>query len=140
MNPDIDYWAPQSPIWDAVWGSPGLYLSQNMGLVYAGALTLVAVLSSGLIRGLAWAREIRVFTIAAALVLLYALGAYTPAFQLMYDLLPAVAFYRRPADATFVLVALVALIAGYLIHRSVTGTVAPASRRSAPARSHSRFC
>src|SRR5262249_27669419 len=38
MNPDIDYWAPQSSIWDAAWGSPGLYLSQNMGLVYASAL------------------------------------------------------------------------------------------------------
>jgi hypothetical protein len=128
MNPDIDYWAPESLIWDAAWGSPGLSLSQNMGLVYAGGLTLVAVLSFGLIRGLAWAREIRVFTIAAALVLLYALGAYTPAFQLMYDLLPAVALYRRPADATFVLVALLALIAGYLVHRWLTDTVAPASR------------
>jgi hypothetical protein len=129
MNPDIDYWAPESPIWDAAWGSPGLSLSQNMGLVYAGGLTLVAVLSFGLIRGLAWAREVRVFTIAAALVLLYALGAYTPAFQLMYDLLPAVALYRRPADATFVLVALIALIAGYLVHRWLSGTLAPASRR-----------
>ena len=56
-------------------------------------------------------------------MLLYALGAYTPAFQLMYDLLPAVALYRRPADATFVLVALIALIAGYLVHRWLTGTV-----------------
>src|SRR5215475_15338041 len=29
MDPDIEYWAPQSPIWDAAWGQPGLYLSQN---------------------------------------------------------------------------------------------------------------
>jgi hypothetical protein len=129
MSPDVEYWAPQSLIWDAAWGWPGLYLSQNMGLVYAGALTLVAVVSFGLIRGVAWAREIRYFTIAAALVLLYALGAYTPAFQLMYDLLPAVALYRRPADATFVLVALIAVIAGYVVHRWLTGTVPPATRR-----------
>jgi hypothetical protein len=128
MNPDIEYWAPQSPIWDAAWGWPGLYLSQNMGLLYAGALTFLAVVSFGLIRGLAWAREIRFFTIAAALVLLYALGAYTPVFHLIYDLLPAVALYRRPADATFVLVALVAVIAGYLVHRWLTGTVPPATR------------
>src|SRR6266508_276098 len=128
MNPDIEYWAPQSPIWDAAWGWPGLYLSQNMGLLYAGALTFLAVVSFGLIRGIAWAREIRFFTIAAVLVLLYALGAYTPAFHLIYDLLPAVALYRRPADATFVLVALVAVIAGYLIHRWLVGTVPPATR------------
>ena len=76
MDPKIEYWAPQSAIWDAAWGWPGLYLSQNMGLVYAGALTVRRASSSfGLIRGLAWAREIRFFTIAAALVLLYALGA-----------------------------------------------------------------
>src|SRR6266508_6174155 len=128
MNPDIEYWAPQSPIWDAAWGWPGLYLSQNMGLLYAGALTFLAVGSFGLIRGIAWAREIRFFTIAAALVLLYALGAYTPVFHLMYDVLPAVALYRRPADATFVLVALVAVIAGYLVHRWLTGTVPWATR------------
>src|SRR5262245_17223927 len=38
MDPQIEYWAPQSLIWDAAWGWPGLYLSQNMGQVYAGAL------------------------------------------------------------------------------------------------------
>src|SRR6266478_781447 len=128
MDPDIEYWAPQSPIWDAARGWPGLYLSQNMGLVYAGALTFVAVVSFGLIRGVAWAREIRFFTIAAAFMVLYALGAYTPAFHLMYDLIPDVALYRRPADATFVLVALIAVIAGYLVHRWLTGTVPPATR------------
>ena len=99
-----------------------------MGLLYAGALPIVAVVSFGLIRGVAWAREIRFFTIAAALVLLYALGANTPAFHLMYDILPAVALYRRPADATFVLVALIAVVAGYVVHRWLTGTVPPATR------------
>ena len=128
MDPKIEYWAPQSLIWDAAWGWPGLYLSQNMGLVYAGALTFAVLVSFGLIRGVAWAREIRFFTIAMVIVLLYALGAYTPAFHLMYDILPAVTLYRRPADATFVLVALVAVIAGYLVHRWLTGTVPRATR------------
>jgi hypothetical protein len=39
------------------------------------ALDLVAVMSFGFIRGMAWAREIRFFTIAAGLMLLYTLGA-----------------------------------------------------------------
>jgi hypothetical protein len=128
MDPKVEYWAPQSPIWDAAWGSPGLYLSQNMGLLYAGALTFAVVVSFGFIRGLVLTREIRFFTIAAALLLLYALGSYTPAFHAMYDLLPAVALYRRPADATFVLVALIAVLAGYLVHRWLDGTVPPASK------------
>src|SRR5262249_56659337 len=97
MDPNVEYWAPQSPIWDAAWGWPGLYLSQNMPLVYAGALTFVAVVSFGLIRGVAWAREIRFFTIAAACMLLYALRAYTHTLRLIQDILPDVARYRRPA-------------------------------------------
>jgi hypothetical protein len=129
MSANQNYWAPQSESWDAAWGSPGLYLSQNMGLLYAGALTIAAVLAFGIIRGLAWTREIRFFSIAALLLLLYCLGGYTPAFDLMYELLPGVALYRRPADATFVLVALLAVIAGYLVHRWLAGTVAPAARR-----------
>jgi hypothetical protein len=128
MDPKVEYWAPESAIWDAAWGSPGLYLSQNMGLLYAGALTFAVVIALGLIRGLAWAREIRFFTIAALLVLLYVLGGYTPAFHLMYDVMPAVSLYRRPADATFVLPALVAIIAGYLVHRWLTGSVPRATR------------
>ena len=129
MNPHIEYWVPQSPIWDAAWGWPGLYLSQNMGLLYAGAMTLAAVVSFGLIRGLAWTSEIRFFTIAAALLLLYVLGGYTPAFHVMHDLLPGVARYRRPADGSFVLVALVAVIAGYLVHRWLSGSVPRPTRR-----------
>jgi hypothetical protein len=129
MNSNVEYWAPQSEIWDTAWGWPGLYLSQNMGLLYAGALVSVAVIGLGLIRGLAWAREIRFFTVAAALVLLYSLGGYTPAFLLMYDLMPGVALFRRPADASFVLVALLAVLAGYLVHRWLTGTVSGATRR-----------
>jgi hypothetical protein len=127
MDPAIEYWAPQGPIWDAAWSSPGLYLSQNMGLLYAGALTFAVVISFGIIRGLAFAREIRFFTIAAAVVLLYALGGYTPVFQLLYDILPAVDLYRRTADASFVLVALIAIVAGYLVHRWLSHTVPPAT-------------
>ena len=129
MSSNEHYWAPQSPIWDAAWGSPGLYLSQNMGLIYAGALTFAVIISFGLIRGLAWGREIRFFTISAGLVLLYCLGGYTPAFGLMYEMLPGVDLFRRPADGTFVLVALLAVIAGYLVHRWLSGTVPAASRR-----------
>jgi hypothetical protein len=66
--------------------------------------------------------------LAAALLLLYVLGGYTPAFHLMYDLLPAVARFRRPADASFVLVALVAVVAGYLVHRWLEGNVPRATR------------
>jgi hypothetical protein len=123
MRSNQNYWAPQSLVWDAAWGSPGLYLSQNMGLLYAGALTIAVVLSFGLIRALAWTREIRFFSVATFLVLLYALGGYTPAFWLMYEAMPGVKLFRRPADASFVLAGLIAIIAGYLVHRWLTDRV-----------------
>ena len=127
-DPNIGHWGPPSLEWSKVWGWPGLYLAQNMGQVYSGALVAVAILGFGVIRGLLWTREIRFFTIAVLMVLLYALGWYTPVFHLMYDVLPGVTLYRRPADATFVLGALLAILAGYLVHRWLSGTV-PEPRR-----------
>ena len=129
MRSNQNYWAPQSLIWDAGWGSPGLYLSQNMGLLYAGALTIAVVLSFGLIRALAWAREIRFFSIAAFVALLYALGGYTPAFRLMYEAMPGVKLFRRPADASFLLAGLIAVVAGYLVHLWLTDRVPRATPR-----------
>ena len=112
-DPNVDHWGPPSLDWSTAWGWPGLYLAQNMGQVYAGALTAVAIFAFGIVRGLLWAREIRFFTVATLVVLLYALGWYTPAFHLMYELLPGVKLFRRPADATFLLGVLMAILAGW---------------------------
>jgi hypothetical protein len=123
MAPNADFWGPPGPRWSAAFGPTGLWTSKNMGMIYAGAIPLVTLVSFGLVRGLALSREIRFFTVAAALVLLYALGWYTPAFHVIYDVLPGIAFFRRPADATFVLGALLAVMAGYFVHCWLTGAV-----------------
>jgi hypothetical protein len=127
-DPRVEFWGPPSLPWSEVFGWPGLFLAQNVGQLYAGALVIVA-LALGTLRGALWAREVRYFTIAAVLMLLYALGWYTPAFYLMYELLPGVKLFRRPADATFLLGALLAILAGYLVHRQLSGTLTPLSRR-----------
>src|SRR5581483_1977370 len=124
MTPsDADYWGPGTSLWQAAFSGRPVTLAKNMGLLYAGALPLVVTVSFGLVRGLAWSRDIRFFSIAAAATLLYALGCHTPAFHAMYDLLPGVMLFRRPADATFVLGALAAIVAGYLVHRWLEGSV-----------------
>ncbi|HRK24764.1 MAG TPA: hypothetical protein PLQ11_07410 [Beijerinckiaceae bacterium] len=111
-NARVDYWGPSSSTW-----SPGvLTLSQNMGEIYFGILPIVAILTIGLVRGLVLAREIRFFTIALGLMLIYALGMYTPGFRLMYEFLPGVSAFRRPADATFLIGGLGAIVGGYLVH------------------------
>jgi hypothetical protein len=123
-DPAVPFWGPPS----FAWGSTDLFLAQNMGQLYLGALPLIAILGLGLARGLLWSRDIRFLTIAAAIAILYGLGWYTPAFHLFYEFLPGVTFYRRPADAAFVIGALLAILGGYLVHRSLSGTLKPATR------------
>jgi hypothetical protein len=120
-DPNVDFWGPPSIAWDAAMPPSGLALAQNMGEIYCGILAVILIVGAGVVRGLAWAREIRFFTLALMLVLLYAFGWYTPAFRLMYDLLPGVALFRRPADATFIIGLLISIETGYLVHRTVFG-------------------
>jgi hypothetical protein len=92
-----------------------------------GVLPLIALLSFGLVRGELWSPKIRFFSIAAAVTLLYALGWYTPFFRIAYEVVPGVALFRRPADASFILGTLFAILSGYLVHGWLTG-VTPAPR------------
>ncbi|MGE0626434.1 MAG: hypothetical protein AB7O43_01320 [Hyphomicrobiaceae bacterium] len=111
-NSRINYWGPYSESWD-----PGnLTLSQNMTQLYAGALPALVLLVLGFVRGLAWRREIRFFTFALLVMVLYALGIYTPAFRFFYEFFPGVCLFRRPADATFMIGAMMAIVGGYLVH------------------------
>jgi hypothetical protein len=118
-----DYWGPPSFAWNA-----GVYLAQNMGQVYIGAVPLVLLLLAGL-RGLLWEREVRFFVIAGTALLLYACGWYTPVFRLLYELLPGVGLFRRPADATFLIGAIAAILTGYAAHRLFNDPPAAWERR-----------
>jgi hypothetical protein len=129
-DPAVEYWGPPSSVWSDTIGGGQLFLAQNMGQIYCGILAVLLIAGMGIARGMLWAREIRFFLIALAVCLAYALGWYTPIFRVMYDVLPGVDLFRRPADATFVIGLMVAVNTGYLVHRLLTGT---ASRRHFPA-------
>jgi hypothetical protein len=116
----VPYWGPYSEAWDP----KHLFLSANMSQVYAGALPVLAILLFGLARGLAWTREIRFFSLALLASIVYALGRYTPAYRVLFELLPGVNVFRRPADATFLIGATTAILGGYLVHRVASGTIA----------------
>jgi hypothetical protein len=118
-----DYWGPPS----FAWADTGIFLAQNMGQLYIGAIPLLLILM-GALRGRLWASEVRFFTIAALVALLYALGWYTPVFRVFYEIVPGVSLYRRPADATFLLGALAAILAGYSTHRVFSNPDAPLPR------------
>lgn len=125
-GPLMNFWGAPSPGWEARFGPLDLFLARNMSQLYLGLLPMGLILTVGLVRGGLWRREIVALTVAALIVLVYALGRYTPGFRLLFEL-PGVSFYRRPADALFILGALLAIIGGYLTHLVMSGT-APKTR------------
>ncbi len=112
------YWGPPSYTWTGT----DLFTAQNVGELYLGAIPLL-LLVVGFCRGVLWSRDVRFFSISALLILLYALGWYTPVFRIAYDVLPGVSLYRRPADALFLVGGLGALLAGYVAHRMLSRTL-----------------
>ena len=113
-GPLAEYWGPPTP----AWGDTGLFLARNMGVLYAGALPFLLVLTLCAGRA-AWAAEIRYVTLALVVTIVFALGWYTPALGLLWHL-PGVSLFRRPADAAFVIGGLYAVLAGYATHRLLT--------------------
>jgi hypothetical protein len=114
------YWGPPS----FTWHDTGLYIAQNVGQLYIGAVPVLLVLLGAAGR-LYEAREIRVYAVALLLLTVYALGWYTPVFRLVHAALPGVDLFRRPADAVFLIGFLLALLAGYTAHRLFTGSFEP---------------
>ncbi len=112
-DPKIEYWGPSSYAWNPA----ELSLSQNMGEIYFGILPAILIVTIGLVRGIVFERNIRYFTAALIVCVVYALGSYTPGFRLFYEYLPGVSGFRRPADATFIIGGLAAIVGGYVIHR-----------------------
>jgi hypothetical protein len=121
-----DYWGPPS----FAWPDTGIFLAQNMGQLYIGAIPLLLLLTAA-VRGQLWAPQIRFFACAAVVALVYALGWYTPVFRILYALLPGVGLFRRPADAAFLIGALGAILAGYGAHRLLSDPRAQSARRPA---------
>ena len=114
-GPFKDFWGPPS----FAWGPTDLFLARNMGDVYAGALPLLAVLALVFASGLWRERTVRFLCLALAALLVYALGRYTPLFRQMFYL-PGADLFRRPADATFPIGMIFALLGGYAVHRWCT--------------------
>lgn len=126
LDGKVDYWGPNSGDWLV----EHMSLAQNMSQVYVGALPILLILTVGLSRGLLQSREIRPASVALVLLVLYAIGSWTPVFQFFHSYLPGVAIFRRPADATFLVGAVAALVAGYLVHCWATGQMQRGNRHT----------
>jgi hypothetical protein len=86
---------------------------------YGGALVLVLGISA--LAGLKGDRRRWGLGAVAGLSLLYALGAGTPVFKLLYSVVPGLKNFRAPSLATYLAVASLTLLAAMLIERVVAG-------------------
>ncbi|WP_442754226.1 hypothetical protein ACNHKD_14695 [Methylocystis sp. JAN1] len=102
---------PLAAFWGPPVGEKDLYLARNMTEVYAGEITIVALVAAFGRRFFA-DKDARFFAGALVVFALYALGRYTPAFAFLYHI-PGVDLWRRPADATFLFGFALAILAGY---------------------------
>lgn len=92
-----------------------VYTDDSFSYVFVGSIPVVLLLWFGIVGGRAFRRGRWLLTSALSLALLYALGRYTPFFVFAYDWIPEVEKFRRPVDAVFVLVAVLALLCGHLL-------------------------
>ncbi|SCZ11108.1 membrane protein YfhO [Microvirga guangxiensis] len=107
-----DYWGPD---WHSL--SEGTWTDRATNYLFIGTIPALFILWHGIAGGRLFAREFRFFLILGTLAIFYALGRYTPGFEVIFDHLPGVNLYRRPADATFLINTALAFASGYLVHR-----------------------
>ncbi|HEY8383802.1 MAG TPA: YfhO family protein [Microvirga sp.] len=107
-----DYWGPD---WHSM--AEGTWTDRATNYLFAGTIPALFLLWHGIAGGRLFAREFRFFLGFTTVAFLYALGRYTPGFEWVFDHVPGVNLYRRPADATFHMNVALALGAGYLVHR-----------------------
>jgi hypothetical protein len=93
---------------------------------YGGAL--VFVLGIAALAGLKGDRRRWGLGAMAGIALLYALGAGTPVFRLLYSVVPGLKNFRAPSLAAFVAIAALTLLAGLLIDRALAGQDSHARR------------
>jgi hypothetical protein len=113
--------------WENYWGAPSvhwpyivsLFIARNMANFYMGLLPALGVLC-WLSSREALERRFVVLAITFLIMILYALGKYTPLFGVLYNMLPGVALFRRPADSLFLVGSLGALLAGFGLNRFLT--------------------
>ena len=123
-GPLASYWGPPSK----AWGELDLYIARNMSALYFGILPVMALVVIGIGRMALLSRAAWPLLAGFILSVLYALGRYSPLFDLFYHL-PGTDLFRRSADATFFIGAYGALLGGYCLSRALKGTLLPVDRR-----------
>ncbi len=124
-----DYWGPGTGL---IAGNDWTdKTDRTMDYMFIGTVPVVFLVWHGLGAGRLLARGRRFLAALFVFALVYAFGRYTPFFGTIFDWVPGVSLYRRPADASFVINVGLAFGAGFLVHRYVVDGL-PRLDRSLP--------
>ena len=114
LDHTYSYWGPgYETMTDPDW------TDRAVNYLFIGTVPAVLLLWHGFAGGRLFARANMFLLAAAGLALLYALGRTTPVFNWLFDMLPGVSLYRRPADATFLFNVGLAFASASLLHRYI---------------------
>lgn len=90
-------------------------VDESFNYLFVGSVPVVLLLWLGIVGGGLWRRGRALLGAVLIVATLYALGRYTPLFPWMFDWVPGVGLFRRPVDASFVFLAALAVLTGYLL-------------------------
>ena len=129
LDHNYDYWGPGHRLDVSMpgFGAPADidWTDPAVNYLFIGVMPVVLLVWRGVIGRRLLAREMRYALGLLVFAALYAFGRYTPVFSAIFDFVPGVALYRRPADAAFLLNAGLALASGALLHRYITDGAPP---------------
>jgi hypothetical protein len=87
----------------------------SFNYVFVGSVPIILLLWFGVIGGGAFRRGRLLLTVVLTAALLFALGRYTLLFAWAFEWVPGVHWFRRPVDGNFVVLVMLALLAGHLL-------------------------
>jgi hypothetical protein len=87
----------------------------SFNYVFVGSVPIVLLLWFGVIGGGAFRRGRLLLTAVLTAALLFALGRYTLLFAWAFEWVPGVHWFRRPVDGNFIVLGMLALLAGHLL-------------------------
>lgn len=104
------YWGPNAASLPEV-----AHTDDSFNYLFVGWLPILLLLWLGIAGGSAWRSGRRLIALTLAVALLFMLGRYTPLFGWAFASIPGIDLFRRPADASFVFSAALALMCGHLL-------------------------
>jgi len=92
----------------------------TVSYLYIGIIPASLLIYIGLFRGFICKKFQKFFLIMFFIYFLYAIGAYTPVYKIIFELLPGAKLFRRPSDCTFplnfIFAVLVAVMSDYIYY------------------------